>query len=80
MRHLLVAVIAAVLAFSVAVEADQYIIKGVGAQSCGRWLSDRKGSDYQAIGALTKPNFALFRAQGIDIACRSGIGLSTRWG
>jgi hypothetical protein len=29
---------------------------------------------------FSKPNFALFRAQGIDIACRGGVGLSTRWG
>jgi hypothetical protein len=54
MRYLPLAIITAALAFCPVAQADQYMIKGVGGHSCGRWLSDRQAGDYQAIGALTK--------------------------
>jgi hypothetical protein len=54
MRHLAVAVITAPLAFCSAAQADQFIIKGVGAHSCGRWVLDRQAGDYRAMGALAK--------------------------
>jgi NADPH:quinone reductase-like Zn-dependent oxidoreductase len=55
------------------------------------YLTDRLGDNLDGMLAEyavlseeavvpASPNFALFRAQGIDIACRGGVGLSTRWG